>query len=159
MAITPKTDLFPFVVDAKGTGVAQTVTVPDSPHRFEVDTYEAFGGADAHPSPLVYALGALTSCNQITAAIVAKDLGLTLGASEFHVQGDLDPSVLVGGADGNANFVQVALSATIESDATPEQFEQLRRETERRCPVTQLYARSGTQLTSEWTQAPLRVAA
>jgi putative redox protein len=157
MSITPKATVVPFTVHGTGTGVAQHVVVPDSEHAFETDAYPAFGGQDAAPSPLFYALGALSSCNQVTAALVAKDLGVALGAFDFVVTGDLDTAVLVGGEDGNANFDRVELTARIESDATPEQFAQLQSETERRCPVSQLYRRSGTDLQVDWTQLPLTV--
>jgi hypothetical protein len=69
---------------------------------------------------------------------VARDLGVRLGSWSFEVQGDLDTSVLVGGADGNANFDRVTVRATVETDASNEQFATLVAETERRCPVTQL---------------------
>jgi hypothetical protein len=75
--------------------------VGEAGHRFSTDASPAFGGQDAAPSQLFYALGSLTSCNQVTATLVAKDLGIRLGTWSFEVQGDLDTSVLVGGADGN----------------------------------------------------------
>ncbi|MDR6173981.1 putative redox protein [Nocardioides zeae] len=155
MSIRPKETVVPFVVRGEGTGVAQQLHVPGSQHRFETDAYPAFGGQDAAPSPLFYALGALTSCNQVTAQLVAKDLGITLGRFEFEVQGDLDTAVLVGGADGNANFDRVTVTATIESDASPEDFARLESETDRRCPVSQLFRRSGLELATTWSQAPL----
>ena len=140
----------------QGTGVAQTLTAAgDAGHVFHTDAYPAFGGKDAAPSPLFYALGALTSCNQVTASLVAKDLGITLGAWTFDIQGDLDTAVLVGGADGNANFDRVEVRATVQTDATDEQFATLVSETERRCPVTQLYKRSGTEFVNDWTRAAL----
>lgn len=159
MAITPKETVVPFVVHGDGTGVAQHVVVPDSPHAFDTDAYPAFGGKDEAPSPLFYALASLSSCNQVTAALVAKDLGLRLGRFTFAVRGDLDTAVLVGGAEGNANFDRVTVEATIETDADPEQFERLRSETERRCPVTQLFVRSGLEYVADWTSAPLPAAA
>ncbi len=143
----------PFVVHGEGTGVAQTVTAGG--HTFHTDAYPAFGGADAAPSPLFYALSSLTSCNQVTASLVARDLGIRLGAWRFDAQGDLDPSVLVGGADGNANFDRVEVRATVETDASAEQFARLVSETERRCPVTQLFRRSGLEFLNTWTRAPL----
>jgi uncharacterized OsmC-like protein len=158
MPVKPKETVVPFVVHGEGTGVAQSLVVPDSPHAFETDAYPAFGGKDEAPSPLFYALGSLSSCNQVTAALVAKDLGITLGRFTFEVRGDLDTAVLVGGADGNANFDRVEVKATIESDATPEQFATLESETDRRCPVSQLFRRSGTEFVVEWTQVPLSVA-
>ena len=146
----------PFVVEAEGTGVAQTVTaLGDDPHTFRADTLPAFGGADAEPSPLSYALGALTSCHQVTGSLVAKSLGLTLGRWQLRAQGDLDPSVISTGAQGNANFDAVTVEVTLETDATPEQLERLQSETERRCPVTQLFQRSGLAFTSTWSAVPL----
>jgi putative redox protein len=146
----------PFVLHATGTGVAQTLST-EGPvaHEFRTDAYPAFGGADTAPSPLFYALGALTSCNQVTAALVAKELGVRLGEWAFSVRGDLDTAVLVGGAAGNANFEAVEVQANVQTDATPEQFATLISETERRCPVTQLFRRSGLRYVNNWTAIEL----
>ena len=153
---TVKTSVVPFALTATGSGTAQHLTTAgDQAHQFSTDAYPAFGGHDEAPSPLFYALGSLTSCNQVTATLVAKDLGIRLGAWTFEVQGDLDPSVLVGGADGNANFDQVTVRATVETDATEEQFARLVSETERRCPVTQLFQRSGLAYENNWQRLPL----
>lgn len=48
--------------------------------------------------PLFYALGALTSCDQVTASPVAKDLDIRLCRWTFEARGELDTAVLVGGA-------------------------------------------------------------
>lgn len=47
----------------------------------------------------------------------------------------------------------------MESDATDEQFARFVAETERRCPVTQLFKRSGLEFDNRWTRLPLRLAA
>lgn len=156
MTSSIRTSVVPFVLNATGTGVAQHLVADgEAGHRFATDAYPAFGGKDEAPSPLFYVLGALTSCNQVTAALVAKDLGIRLGAFTFRVQGDLDTAVLVTGADGNANFDSVTVDATVESDATPDQFERFVAEVERRCPVSQLFIRSGLVFTNRWVQASL----
>ena len=154
-----KPTVVPFVVRAEGTGVAQQLSaVGDAGHVFHADAYPAFGGSDAAPSPLFYALGALTSCNQVTGSLVAKDLGISLGRWTFEIQGDLDTAVLVGGEEGNANFDKVTVTASVETDATEEQFATLVSETARRCPVTQLFVRSGLELVNDWSRVPLTVA-
>jgi hypothetical protein len=86
---------------------------------------------------------------------VARDLGITLGAWSFEVRGDLDTSVLVAGAEGNANFDRVSVRASVETNATGEQFTTLIAEPERRCPVTRLFKRSGVEWDNEGTKAPL----
>ncbi|MDO9408931.1 OsmC family protein [Patulibacter sp.] len=154
---TTKKQIVPFTVAGEGTGVLQRITVggDGTAHRFATDTVPPFGGQDSEPSPLSLTLGALTGCNQITAQIVAKELGVTLGELRFDATGDFDPSVMAGGADGNANFDAVRVSATIATDADDATFERLKTETERRCPVTQLFVRSGLEFTSDWTNAAL----
>lgn len=156
MAVRPKETVVPFAVHGEGTGVAQELTAGG--HVFTTDAYPSFGGADAAPSPLFYALGSLTSCNQVTAALVAKDLGIQLGRWTFDIQGDLDTAVLVGGAEGNANFERVEVRATVETDASDEQFATLIAETARRCPVTQLFQRSGVEFVNDWSRAELPAA-
>jgi uncharacterized OsmC-like protein len=146
----------PFAIHATGTGVAQTLAVEgQAGHVFHADAYPVFGGEDSAPSPLFYALGALTSCNQVTASLVAKDLGIELGEWTFDVRGDLNPAVLVGGAPGNANFDRVEVRASVQTDATAEQFATLVAETARRCPVTQLFLRSGLELVNNWSRSRL----
>ena len=157
MAITPKPTVVPFTVTGSGTGVAQSVEAGG--HRFQTDAYPAFGGKDEAPSPLFYVLAALSSCNQVTASLVAKDLGITLGEWDFQVVGDLDTAVLVGGADGNANFDKVTVRVTVQTDADDAQFARLISETERRCPVSQLFVRSGVEFDNVWQQAQLPIAA
>jgi len=156
MATTQKQTV-PFVVSGEGTGVLQRIEVGGggTAHRFATDTVPPFGGQDSEPSPLSLTLGALTGCNQITAQIVAKELGVTLGRFTFDATGDFDPSVMAGGAEGDPNFDAVRLSATIETDADEATFDRLKAETERRCPVTQLFVRSGLEFSSTWTAAPL----
>lgn len=59
MATRTKASVVPFTHHAEGTGVGQHVTVGgDAGHEFDVDTYPAFGGQDASPSPLSYVLAA-----------------------------------------------------------------------------------------------------
>jgi putative redox protein len=151
--------IIPFVIQAEGSGVAQTIVASGSAgHTFDADAFPAFGGKDLAPSPLFYVLGSLSSCNQVTASLVAKDLGIRLGAWKFEVQGDLDPSVLATGAEGNANFVSVVVRASVETDASEEQFARLISETERRCPVSQLFKRSGLRFENRWTRSALGLA-
>ena len=156
MSVTPRQTVVPFVLTSTGTGVEQTLVTGDGRHELRTDAYPAFGGADTAPSPLFYALASLTSCNQVTGSLVAKDLGITLGAWSFRIQGDLDTAVLVGGAEGNANFDRVEVEVSVQTDATGEQFARFTSETERRCPVTQLFQRSGLELTSSWQQSALQ---
>jgi len=143
--------LVTFRLTGEGTGVAQTVREDGSHHVIQTDAHPAFGGADSAPSPLAYALAALTSCTQVTSQIVAKDHNLTLGHFTVKVDAKLDPTVLATGAEGVSNFTRLNLDVTIETDAAPDAFAHFGGEVERRCPVTQLFRRSGVEVITSWT--------
>ncbi|KAL2215320.1 OsmC/Ohr family [Thermoascus aurantiacus ATCC 26904] len=146
----------PFRVDGRGHGVAQTVTVKGSPHQISTDAYTSFGGQDSAPTPLAYALTALSSCTQVTGSLVAKDLGAKLGEWRVTVNGELDPTVLVTGKEGNANWDNVELIVNVQTDIADEAtFRRFSEETERRCPISQLYKRSGAGWKSRWVNEKL----
>jgi uncharacterized OsmC-like protein len=148
-------NLVTFRLTGDGSGVAQTVREDGTHHVIQTDAHPAFGGHDSAPSPLAYALAALTSCTQVTSQIVARDLGLTLGQFTVKVDAKLDPTVLATGAEGVSNFTRLTLDVSIETDAAPDAFAHFGREVERRCPVTQLFRRSGVDVQTSWTpQAP-----
>ncbi|EME45714.1 hypothetical protein DOTSEDRAFT_171295 [Dothistroma septosporum NZE10] len=143
-------DTIPFHVDGQGTGVAQAVGVKDTPHTIYTDAYPAFGGNNVHPSPLHFNLAALSSCTQVTGSIVAKDHGIRLKEWKVSVTGHLDPAVLVGGAEGNGNWNSITLDVEVAAEADAAKFDKWTSEVERRCPVTQLFKRSGAEWSSKW---------
>ncbi|KAA1031033.1 hypothetical protein Ae406Ps2_5796c [Pseudonocardia sp. Ae406_Ps2] len=147
--------LVTFAVSGQGTGVAQTVAVDGADYVIETDAYPAFGGKDEHPSPLAYTLASLSSCNQVTSSIVAKELGITIEHVRFDVAADFNPTTMTTGThrDGETTFQNLRIDAVITTDGTDEQVAQLASETERRCPVSQLFALAGVSITSTWTKA------
>ncbi|KAL5589352.1 hypothetical protein FOVSG1_011219 [Fusarium oxysporum f. sp. vasinfectum] len=103
----------PVQISGQGSGTIQTISVKDKPYTFSTDTYKVIGGQDSHPSPVAYALASLSSCNQVTGALVAKDHGLTLGKWRVSVEGQLPTAVLVGGEQGNPNWESVDLEVIL----------------------------------------------
>lgn len=152
--------LVPFAVSGQGTGVAQTVSVPGASYLIETDAYPAFGGKDEHPSPLAYTLASLSSCNQVTSSIVARELGITIESVSFDVTADFNPTTMTTGThrEGETTFQNLKVVATIATDADDEQFATLQSETERRCPVSELFRLAGVKSTTEWHRAPVTAA-
>lgn len=138
---------------SKGSGVCQDIQMEGSSHTIHVDAAPVFGGKDQYPSPMAYVLGALISCSQVTAQLVAKDLGIKLGGFEFDLAANLDTAILCGGAlEGNPNFQTVDVNAVVETDASDDIFEKFYKETERRCPLYQLFQRSGSKVNYNWSK-------
>ncbi len=154
--LRPKETIATFELSSTGTGVAQTVRPAGSAHEILTDAPCAFGGNESAPSPISYALASLVSCSQVTAQIVAKELGVRLDTFAFDLSADLDTAVMVGGArDAHATFERVDVTATVRTDATPDQFATLKAETDRRCPIFALFAQSGVDIRSTWHAEPI----
>jgi uncharacterized OsmC-like protein len=136
-----------FKLHSKGEGVCQEIQMEGSSHLINVDAAPVFGGKDQYPSPMAYVLGALTPCSQVTAQLVAKDFDIELHSFKFDLAADLDTAILCGGAkEGNPNFQTIDVNAVVETNAPNHVFKKFCKETERRCPLYQLFQRSGSDI-------------
>jgi putative redox protein len=152
----PASTLVPFALLGAGEGVKQTLAIEGSPHSFAAEGHRAFGGTDSAPSPLDFALGALTSCTQVTGQIVASgNPKIALGRWEIAVKANLDGGVLLNGGAGVSNFRDVDLAVLVETNLDDDAFAKFAKEVEHRCPVTQLFRRSGVSVTTRWTAKKL----
>lgn len=148
--------LVPFSLRGSGEGVKQAIAVDGGPLAFAAEGHHAFGGTDSAPSPLDFALGALTSCTQVTAQIVASQKpAIQLGRWDIAVKATLDGAVLLKGGEGVSNFRDVDLTIVVETDLRDADFTAFAEEVEHRCPVTQLFRRSGVRVTTHWRAKPL----
>lgn len=71
-------------------------------------------------------------------------------------RGILDPKVLTKGDEGNSNWDRIELTVSVQTDQRDDAaFRKFASETERRCPITQLFKRSGVDWKSEWVNQAL----
>lgn len=146
----------PFSLAGNGSGVKQQLEISGSPHQIGVVGHRAFGGDDSAPSPLDYALAALSSCTQVTSQIIAsQDPSIQLGEWTINLTSHLDNGVLVFGEEGNSNFSDVHLDIRVETNLDAERFAAFAIEAERRCPITQLFRGSGVKFSSDWKNLEL----
>ncbi len=153
MTTMPATEtMATFRLHSKGTGVYQEVRTEGSDHVIYVDAAPVFGGNDEHPSPMSYILGSLISCSQVTAQLVAKDMGIELKSFEFDLTANLDTDILCGGAlEGDPNFQDVEVNIVVETDVSKDVFKEMYEETERRCPIYQLFSKSSSSINYNWS--------
>lgn len=143
----------------RGTGIRSAQSISAAPYTIETDTYKALGGNEAAPSPLALSLASLSGCQQVTGALVAKNLGIKLGKWEVEVKGVLDTDVLVKGTqavrEGEGNWEGIDVKVIVETDVDGERFRLFQEETERRCTLSQLFIRSGVEWKNEWENVKL----
>ncbi|OAP60075.1 hypothetical protein AYL99_05077 [Fonsecaea erecta] len=149
----------PVRIRGRGTGTLQTIDVEGKPYKIQTDTYQVLGGNDSAPSPVSYSMASLGSCTQVTGSVVAKDHGIKLGQWDVAVEGILPTAVLVKGEQGNPNWEKVTVKVKVQTDvkggSLDPKFKHFATEVERRCPITQLFVRSGVAFSSEWINEPL----
>jgi uncharacterized OsmC-like protein len=87
-------------------------------------------------------LQALAACAGVTLRAVATSLEIPIQGGWIETEGELDfRGTLAVDRDAAVGFETIQLRFRLESDATPEQLETLRRLTERYCVVLQTLTR------------------
>ncbi len=151
MSNLPMDTMATFKLHSTGTGVLQEIKTEGSDHIINVDAAPVFGGKDRHPSPMSYVFASLISCSQVTAQHVAKEFNIELNSFEFDLKANLDTVILSTGAmEGNPNFQNVDVNIIVETNASKDDFQNFSKETERRCPLYQLFAKSGSSINYNW---------
>ncbi|MGV8979376.1 MAG: OsmC family protein [Cellulomonas sp.] len=103
---------------------------------FAIDEPESLGGTNAGPNPVELVLASLAGCINIVIHMVAAEQGIVIRGLRLTVEGDLDPSLLMGSpTDERAGFSAIALTAEVDSDASAEEIDEVLRIAETRCPV------------------------
>lgn len=104
---------------------------------FIIDEPPSFGGTDAGPNPVEYLLASLAGCMNVVIHMIAHERGVEVRALRLTVNGDLDPSRLMGHPTENrSGFQSIELIADIDSDASPADLDEILRLSELRCPVS-----------------------
>lgn len=106
---------------------------PGGMQTTETDFAPFMGGSGLKPDPVTYCLYGFASCFAGTFAAIASAEGIQLEKLEITLENEVDLSRSAGVSD---RPVTEGISATlrVESDATKEKLEDIRRLAEERCP-------------------------
>ncbi len=122
---------------ASGVSESATKFVANSrTFNFVVDEPPALGGTDHGANPVEYLLAGLAGCLNVVGHLVAKEQGLKLNSLKISVEGDINPSRLLGlSSDDRAGFQSLRIILIPETDASPEVLLKWLETVEQRCPV------------------------
>jgi uncharacterized OsmC-like protein len=103
---------------------------------FIVDEPPELGGNDEGPNPVEYLLGSYAGCFNVVLNIVAKEMGITITYLKIDVDGDIDPSKLIGGFSLNrAGFQSINITVHIKTNASETENRELIKLAKERCPI------------------------
>ena len=122
---------------ASGVSESATKFVANSrTFNFVVDEPPALGGTDHGANPVEYLLAGLAGSLNVVGHLVAKEQGLKLNSLKISVEGDINPSRLLGlSSDDRAGFQSLRIILIPETDASPEVLLKWLETVEQRCPV------------------------
>lgn len=122
-------------------------------HQLIIDEPVERGGSGKGPTPLEVLVSSLVGCTNVISNRIARQLNIAIQSMEVAAEADVDARVLAG-EHTEVAFPEVRLDVTVISDASPEQFEELRARLERTCPVSVLFKQAGTRIVHRWTITP-----
>lgn len=149
----------PVALKGKAVGFQQTLKpVGGTQHVIQNDGFKDIGGLDAHPDPIQHLFSSLSGCQHLTAQVVAQNLGIKTGEATIDIQAELEPVEKAKGVYPGFNISSFTLNYTLETNADDAKFAQLKKVTEAKCPVAQVFLNtSGIKVfNNNWINAPLK---
>jgi uncharacterized OsmC-like protein len=131
------------VLNFNVNGISKSATKLESKARsfnITIDEPEDLGGKDEGPNPVEYILAGYAGCLNVVLNLVAKEKGIQINSLKLDVNGDLNPSKLLGGNEDRAGFRGINVNIEIDSPASKEELEVLLFEAKGRCPVNDTIA-------------------
>ena len=151
MAIRQKTEMT-IKLSGQGTSHSRSETAADG-LTVIIDEPIQRGGTGEGPSPTATAYAALIGCTNVIGNKCADKLGIDIGHLTFEMEVDFDRRGVLLMEEVDVPFTAIRLEVTSNGVASEEELAVVARETEKFCPISKLYEKSGTNLTVTWRKA------
>ena len=136
-------------------GVRCEGRVEEGNHIIVSDEPEERGGTGKAPAPLYFFTSSLGSCQAVQIRKVAEAMRIQLGEINIKVSTTTDRIPGVDKENKVMRFCAAQMDIDIETDASPEKIERLKKISEDQCPVGNLFTDAGFEPVVNWTVRPL----
>jgi uncharacterized OsmC-like protein len=99
------------------------------------DEPAGLGGSNTAPNPVEQLLAALGNCLAVGYAANASVAGIPVRSLAIELEGDIDLHAFLGLGGQNAGYQSIRATVKLDSDATPEQLQELHRRVVETSPV------------------------
>ena len=151
MAIKPKTHMT-IKISGKGTSHSRSEAEIDG-NMLVIDEPVARGGTNEGPSPTATAYSALMGCTNVIGHKCAHKLGIDIGNLQFAMEVDFDRRGVLLMEEVEVPFTAIRLDVVSDGPCSDAELQSVAAETEKYCPISKLYEKSGTDLTVTWRKA------
>lgn len=118
-----------------------------------IDEPVARGGTDEGPSPTATAYASLIGCTNVIGNKCADALGVEIGNLSFAMEVDFDRRGVLLQEEVEVPFTAIRLEVVSDGPASEEDLQRVGQETDRYCPISKMFERSGTDVTVTWRKA------
>jgi uncharacterized OsmC-like protein len=152
MAIRPKElpETITNWAEADWQGHQKSIVNTKSGHTVIVDEPVALGGTDEGTSPMGYLFAASAGCTAVIVERVANGMDIKIDAMTIKAEGVYSPRGIAGQEGYESAPSQITTTVTMKTAASDEQIEAMKKEYVRRCPVYNLFRKSGAKIIENW---------
>lgn len=136
--------------EADWQGHQKSIVRTKSGHTVIVDEPRSMGGTDEGPSPMGYLFAAFAGCTAVILERVASNLGVPIAAMKVRAGGVYSPRGIAGHEGYESAPSEVTSEIILKTSASEAQIEQLKKEYFKRCPVFNLFRKSGAKMSDRW---------
>ncbi|MBB6445570.1 OsmC family protein [Bacillus benzoevorans] len=140
-------------VKVEGIGNGMRTDSVAGKHKIAIDEPETMAGKDSAIDPLSAFLASLIGCENVMAQIIAKEMNFDLQGISFDVEGEIDPSGLMGNLEVKPYFEKVVIKAAIETSESQERINEMQAAVDLRCPIFRTIKDAGIPVENQWVKA------
>lgn len=143
-------------VESHSTGEVRCEVNVGGGHTVVTDEPAERGGTDTATSPLMYFTTSLATCQTVQIIKVAEAMRFKHGAINIKAATTTD---MVPGIDGNdkvMRFCAAEMIIDIETDEPEQKVERLKKLSEDRCPVGNIFTDAGYEPSVTWNVLPMK---
>ncbi len=119
-------------------------------HKVLIDEPPSRNGTDLAQSPLETMLCSFLGCTNVVANVIAEEMGIEITEMGLELVGHFDTKGFLGTGEIDVQFPEIELKADIKTDASPAQIDELKTRLAKRCPVSAILRKSGTEVIESW---------
>lgn len=120
-----------------------------------VDEPPERGGSNLGLTPTETLMSSLIGCTNVISKRIAHGMGVAMGEMKIDLTAMFDRRGTMLMEEVEQPFRDIVLTIDVETDATPEQLEQIKTDLAKYCPIAKVIRAAGTTITENWTVRPM----
>jgi uncharacterized OsmC-like protein len=120
-----------------------------------IDEPEARGGTNQGLTPTETLMASLIGCTNVITQRIAHHKGVTVGAMHVDAAAKFDRRGVSLQEEIEVPFQSVQMTIDIQTDASAEQMEEIKRDLGKFCPIAKVIRNAGTPIDEVWNVTPL----